>query len=81
MLISGDLYNLMTLRNKEHLRQVDKVIMAAGEKPIDLYTVDLSVHNLLKENGINSKSEISIFEKKKAKVFHNQQRDKLMSII
>lgn len=55
--------------------------MAAGEKPMDLYTVDLSVHNLLKENGINSKSEISIFEKKKAKVFHNQQRDKLMSII
>ncbi len=48
---------------------------------MDLYTVDLSVHNLLKENGINSKSEISIFEKKKAKVFHNQQRDKLMSII
>lgn len=48
MLISGDLYNLMTLRNKEHLRQVDKVIMAAGEKPMDLYTVDLSIHNLIK---------------------------------
>ncbi len=48
---------------------------------MELYTVDLSVQNLLKQNGINQKNNLTIFEKKKAKVFHGQQRDKLMSLI
>ena len=46
-----------------------------------IYTVDISIQNLLKNNGIQQRKEISLFEKKKAKVFHNQQRDKLMNII
>ena len=92
MLISESLYQLMTLKNKEHLRQVDMVRLGVdrkyekGEKSsletsMGLYTVDLSVHNLLKEVGVNEEKTETPFEKKKAKVFHNQQRDKLMSII
>lgn len=46
-----------------------------------LYTVDISIANLLKENGIRASKEMSMFEKKKAKVFHNQRRDKLMQLI
>lgn len=82
----------MTLKNKEHLRQVDMVKVVTGEQKktgekdqnssnIGLYTVDLSVHALLKEIGVSPPTEQSMFEKKKAKVFHNQQRDKLMSVI
>lgn len=81
LLISGDLYDLMTLKNKEHLRLIDRVEYKAGEKPMDLYTVDISSENLLKTMGLNIKPDISSFEKKKARVFHNQQRDKLMEMI
>lgn len=81
MLISGDLYALMTLKNKEHLRQVDKVEMNIGEKPMELYTVDLSPQHLFKVSGVNPKKSMEVFEKKKAKVFHSQQRDKLMAWI
>ena len=81
MLISRDLYALMTLKNKEHLRQVDKVEMNIGEKPMELYTVDLSPQHLFKVAGVNPRKNMEIFEKKKAKVFHNQQRDKLMAWI
>ena len=81
ILVSGDLYDLMTLKNKEHLRQIDKVEVKAGEKPMDLYTVDLSPENLIKTLGINENKDLNSFEKKKARVFHNQQRDKLMELV
>lgn len=42
ILISGDIYDLMTLKNKQNLRQIDKVFVKEGEKPMSLYTVDLS---------------------------------------
>ena len=54
ILISGDMYELMTLKNKEHLRQIDRVSVKEGEKPMNLYTVDLSTENLLKIVGINA---------------------------
>ena len=30
ILISGDMYELMTLKNKEHLRQIDRVSVKEG---------------------------------------------------
>ncbi len=35
----------------------------------------------MKVVGVNEEKKLSLFEKKKAKVFHNQQRDKLISVI
>lgn len=65
ILVSGDLYDLMTLKNKEHLRQVDEVSMNKKEKSMRLYTVDLSTENLLKMVGIHHFSSKSLFEKQK----------------
>ena len=48
---------------------------------MDLYTVDLSPEHLIKTMGINESQDLNSFEKKKARVFHNQQRDKLMELI
>ena len=48
---------------------------------MDLYTVDLSPEHLIKTMGINENKDLNSFEKKKARVFHNQQRDKLMELI
>lgn len=81
LLISGDLYNVMTIKNREYLRKVDKVQMRTGEKPMDLYTIDISVQNLIKTCGIKKKTELASFDKKKAKVFFHLSRDKLMSTI
>lgn len=68
----------MTLKIKENLRQIDRVYVKEGEKPMNLYTVDLSTENLLKVIGVNSSVEKTPFEKKKMKVHHNLLRDKLM---
>lgn len=55
MLISESIYQLMTPKNKEHLRQVDLVRLndeKEGEEiatnNMGLYTVDISITNLLK---------------------------------
>ena len=78
LLISGDLYDLMTLRNKENLRLIDRVEVKSDEKPMDLYTVDLSPDNLIRVMGLAEGIDKNGFEKKKARVFHNQRRDLLM---
>ncbi len=55
--------------------------MNIGEKPMELYTVDLSPQNLFKALGVNPRKNMDPFEKKKAKVYHSQQRDKLLATI
>lgn len=40
MLITGDVYKLMT-ENKKYLRQVDRVMFDGYNEPTDLYTVDV----------------------------------------
>lgn len=46
ILISGELADLMTLKNKELLRRIDRVTVKGSNQPIDLYTVDLSIRHL-----------------------------------
>jgi len=48
---------------------------------MDLYTVDVSIQNLIKKRGINPKKTVSALQKKKAKVHHNLNRDKLLATI
>jgi len=81
MLVSGELYELMTLKNKENLRHIDRVEVKSGEKPMDLYTVDVSIQNLIMKRGINPKKKVSALQKKKEKVHHNLNRDKLLAAI
>lgn len=81
LLISGEVYELMTMKNREKLRHIDKVEVKQGEKPMDLYTVDISVKNLLKKCGINPKKILTTLEKKKEKVHNNLTRSKLMNAI
>lgn len=71
----------MTMKNREKLRHIDKVEVKQGEKPMDLYTVDISVKNLLKKCGINPKKILTTLEKKKEKVHNNLTRSKLMNAI
>lgn len=81
MLISGDVYKLLSGKYKENLRQVDRVEMKAGEQPTDLYTVDLSPSNLLKLVGLHKKRDKTAAEKKNARVCYNQRRDNLLAKI
>lgn len=46
ILISGSVYDLMTLKNKEHLRQIDVVKLKDNENYMSLYTIDLSTTSL-----------------------------------
>lgn len=48
---------------------------------MDLYTIDVSPENLLKEKGVEKVEEKTMFQKKKAKVIHNIERDELMNKI
>jgi class 3 adenylate cyclase len=57
MLISGDVYKLLTTKYKENLRQVDRIEMKKKEEPTDLYTVDLSISNLMKVMGVRVRRE------------------------
>lgn len=40
MLITGDVYNLMT-KNRNNLRHIDRVVPTGETTPTDLYTVDI----------------------------------------
>lgn len=48
---------------------------------MDLYTIDVSPENLLKEKGVEKVEEKTMFQKKKAKVIYNIERDELMNKI
>jgi hypothetical protein len=51
MLITGDVYKLMT-ENKKYLRQVDRVMFEGYNQPTDLYTVDVHPDSLIAHFGI-----------------------------
>ena len=59
ILISGELYDLMTYKNKDYLRQVDEVWI--NKKSMRLYTVDLSPEHLLKRVGVHHFAGKSLF--------------------
>lgn len=51
MLITGDVYNLMT-KNKNNLRHIDRVVSTGETTPTDLYTVDIIPKHLFDELGV-----------------------------
>ena len=50
MLLSGDLVRLCSNEMQKQLRQVDTVTVKGCYKPLDLYTCDINVQNLVPEN-------------------------------
>ena len=52
MLITSDVYKLMTDNNKRYLRQVDRVMFDGYTEPTDLYTVDVHPESLISHFGI-----------------------------
>ena len=76
MLITGDVYNLMT-NNKQYLRHVDRVMPTGDSEVRDLYTVDMSPENLFEQVGVKEEPKLGEKEKKVAKVKQNMQRKQL----
>ena len=68
MLITGDLYELMTEKNKEHLRLIDRVSVDGEDRATDLYTVDVNPKYLFDEMGIELEKNLTSKEKRLAKV-------------
>ena len=46
LLISEDLYNMLTLKMKKFCRNIDRVTVKGSAKPIRLYTIDLKLDNI-----------------------------------
>jgi len=53
MLITGDVYDLMT-ENKRFLRQVDRVMPSGDTEIHDLYTVDMDPKHLFNTVGVKA---------------------------
>lgn len=81
ILITGEIYDLMVTKNKEYLRHIDRVIAKGTDKPFDLYTLDLSVENILKVFGVSAKKDMSLNDRQKVKVSHNKIRQLRLSRI
>ena len=64
----------MTTKNKEFVRHIDRVNAKGNDKPFDLYTLDLSTDNLLKNFGVNNKKDMNLHERQRIKVSHNKIR-------
>lgn len=81
ILISEDVYRITTLRMREQMRQIDCVMVKENEKSMDLFTVDVSTDNLIKKIGVSKPADKTPYQKKKAKVLANLDRDKLLAQI
>lgn len=72
ILISGDLYDLLSKELQEICRMIDIVTVKGSKKPIKLYTVDVNL-NLRPSNkeqpNINLSENRKIFEEKKQKFY------------
>lgn len=75
LLISGDLYGILTETCQKKLRQIDRVTVKGSTIPIDLYTCDVDIHDLQTEKP--EKKQISRQEKKIRKVKARMERNKL----
>ena len=76
MLITGDVYNLMT-GNKQYLRHVDRVMPTGDSEIKDLYTVDMSPETLFERVGVKEEVKLGEKERKVAKVRQNMERKQL----
>lgn len=63
LLISGELYSLCSNSIKNICRLIDKVEVKGSKQPIELYTVDVNIHNLPKDNSIKLSSAKKRYEK------------------
>jgi hypothetical protein len=63
--------------NKFHLRHIDRVLPSGEDRPMDLYTIDITPVHLLKKLGIKGRPILGEKEKKVAKVMQNVNRKKL----
>ena len=71
----------MTTKNQQFLRRIDRVIAKGGDKPFDLYTLDLSTEEILREHGVGAKKDLTPHDRQKIKVSHNKIRqDRLEKI-
>ncbi len=50
ILISGQLAELMTNKNKSYLRRIDRVTVKGSIQPLDLYTLDVSINHLVQNS-------------------------------
>jgi class 3 adenylate cyclase len=79
ILISGELAELMTPKNKELLRKVDCVTVKGSNQPIDLFTIDLCIRNLAQNVVIKPRiNKLTEMEKKRQKVMANTIRQNLL---
>ena len=81
MLITGELYELMTEKNKEHLRLIDRVSVDGEDRPTDLYTVDVNPKHLFSEMGVDPEKNLTSKEKRLAKVEQSVERKHLIESI
>jgi class 3 adenylate cyclase len=72
MLVSGSLRNLCSSDAKACLRHIDRVTVKGSKEPMDLYTVDVDIKNL-----IPSPPDSEQFDRKRRKVLGKIKRDKL----
>ena len=63
------------------MRHIDRVASKGGNTPFDLYTIDLSVENLLKVYGVGNKKEMNPHERQRIKVNNNRTRQLRLSKI
>lgn len=76
MLITGDVYNLMT-KNRNNLRHIDRVVPTGETAITDLYTIDIIPKHLFEELGVRQEKSLNEKERKVAKVCQNMARKKL----
>ena len=73
ILISGVMYQLVTIETKGRLRWIDRVKVKGSKTPVDLYTPDLRVDTLIPEQ----QKEIQVEDKAAQRLFMQEQRDAL----
>lgn len=69
----------MTPKNRDILRKIDCVTVKGSIQPVELYTVDLCLQNLIENVAIKEKPiKINELQKKKMKIMANIVRQNLL---
>lgn len=82
MKFSGALYKTMTDEAKKELRHIDRVTVKGSIEPMDLYTCDVDLQNLVQKVRTShldklSSQKLTKAEKKKLKVYNRLRRNEL----
>ncbi|EAS07728.2 adenylate/guanylate cyclase domain protein (macronuclear) [Tetrahymena thermophila SB210] len=84
LLISGPLYKILTPQCQNHLRHIDRVTVKGSLVPLDMYTVDVHLDNIVyKKVGKDrfDNAHLSLAIKKKKRVIDRMKRNKLKESI